>query len=751
MVKSFNEYILEEIRNMFPQEEATQLTQRRVGDVLSHMRSVANSGDEDFLSKAREYGINLDSLKGEDESEIARKREELIQNQIKNGQKDLLEWVKKYLPDLRKCFKGNNFGYGFERTARDNGELKRNDSGEIEIDNNRAGSLGMRKTDKGNFSAIADNDTRENVLKLKDFLDKERLTFLFRKVPVIKSFGDRYGFNFKDSDVYKRLYDIGEKDENGNILNADETPWYKTPVDELPLDFSNISKKQIEAFYDGSRVTGLNAKIGVKSKDKFSYDSKEWGEIQKYAKEGKMYLAAKRYVERTYGMSFNFGGDNDMFKFGNNKINNDTLIVNFSSALRCPAWNECLLKDACYARTGEKNYDENLNKNLKKTFVWERTQTDPKLMDLMSQVIRSYFIRYDLLTRKAYMINRKKVTQDDLCAMTIQEMRDTYGQDFIDFVAKTKRGKVVRLNEDGDFIGQWLVDAWDKWAGDLAIIGIKVAAYTCRGLNYEKVKNIIINVSQQWITQGQNSSAFAHYFYAIEPEVYDKLEDTYSGENFGMEFDEDGKITPVYRSLKENGETVAYYYKCPCGRGKYRYEEININQLKGNNLANIKEFKYVPVDGRDDSAKYIKVGNKYFEKKENEGKDKKADCYRCRICYGRDSEGGILSDEPNRKVNLSKPVYVFVSAHGSDRIFYKANRTINGRSVSEWAKLQNNATSDANQLSESISNESQEYSDPMAIHIITRNAVESVSNMMRKNAPIMECKTKFYDIYNKIK
>ena len=58
-----------------------------------------------------------------------------------------------------------------------------------------------------------------------------------------------------------------------------------------------------------------------------------------------------------------------------------------------------------------------------------------------------------------------------------------------------KRIDYIRLNENGDFVGQWLVDAWDNEAGKYQPYGVNVSAYTCRHLNYEGIKNIIINTS----------------------------------------------------------------------------------------------------------------------------------------------------------------------------------------------------------------------------------------------------------------
>ena len=129
-----------------------------------------------------------------------------------------------------------------------------------------------------------------------------------------------------------------------------------------------------------------------------------------------------------------------------------------------------------------------------------------------------------------------------------------------------KRIDYIRLNENGDFVGQWLVDAWDNEAGKYQPYGVNVSAYTCRHLNYEGIKNIIINTS---FKDGKGN--IARRFIAIPEDVYDALDETYGGKNNQLEMNVDNikpYPQPLYNiddksGLMPNGKL---YYKCPCGR-----------------------------------------------------------------------------------------------------------------------------------------------------------------------------------------
>ena len=484
----------------------------QVNNVVKHLSDKAKAGDASLIQRANDNGINVDSLKGElSHNDYTKNVDAQVQKLLDAKNEEIGGWVKTYLPVLRQCYDGMNF-----QTSKDQVTQRRDANG----------NLIVKDTAKTYFDKL-DGNTRSEVLKVREFLDKEGLTFIYRECNKPKTVINRYGIITNDCD-------------------------WTTPIEDIDMDFSNITDSEVREYYGGTRIIWINQKLkelgyDIKSDTKaISADDDAWTGAN--GREGgrdiaiasKREMVARRYVQRKYGMEFNFGQNNNMLSYGNAKINDDTLIINFTAASRCPAWNECLLKDACYARTTEAHYDNTLNRNLRTNLIWEQTQEDPELMELMRRLICACLIDYRSLASFVNKMRPKeytgalfeankgpKVTADELVKMKISEIRDKYGDEALDFMKSKRYGNIVRLNEDGDFIGQWLVDAWDEWAGDLKLVGINVVAYTCRALNYEKVSNMILNLSQENLVHGQNAKAIAHYFYAVEPKTYNALGETY--------------------------------------------------------------------------------------------------------------------------------------------------------------------------------------------------------------------------------
>lgn len=749
-------------------KQINKFAKQRADKVVDYMRQLAKSGNENLLQRARENGINIDSLKGDLSADDYNKEVDSRVNALLDEKnKSITEWVKQWLPLLRKCYTvtskekdengnerevstiGKNFQKGFDEYKK--GKIER----EVKF-----------------FDKLTDEEKKE-IYAVREFLDKVGLSFLYREAPKPSSVKIRFGI------------EVQSYDRN-------------TPVEELKFDFGSVTDSEIRDYYNGTRIKWINEKLremgySAPKNDPVAKDSAEWQEAgSDIAEKGLLEKAARSYVQRTYGMDFNIGGDNSIFSFGNKKINNDTLIINFTAAMRCPAWNKCLLKDACYARTTEAHYDNALNRNLRTNLIWAQTEEDPNLMKMMASLIRACMIDYPYVQSRINepseideyptlfegRARKPKVVHpsaDSLCEMTFAEVRAKYGEEAIELMKSRKKGEIIRLNEDGDFIGQWLVDAWEDLAKDFAMVGITVTAYTCRGLNYNNIENMILNVSQKTLVNGQDGSHFAHFFYAIEPEDYDRLKETYGGENFQLDqiTDINDKITPVYRDLIDtNGELVGYYYKCPCGRGKHKYEEITdtndkdlVAALKGErkrvNPITIPELAFV-YDAREDSPKIGKYNGKYYKRVKNENKTKEmADCYRCRICYGR---GGVMT-EHNETPNPQLPVYVLVSVHGSTKdadTRATGNHLINGHTAHQWVAIQQgqeveaetgNGLMDAKAfaIQEGIYRE-EPQNDPSAIKQVVKNATESVANMMvRGENALQENKAKFYNIFNKLK
>ena len=693
--EQFKTYIRSAIaESIVSEKNATKLGKDKLDAITAHLAKRAQAGDESLLQKAKENGINIDSLKGNiGRTEYESKFNAQVNALLDQRNAEINRWVITYLPTLRKLY------------------FRKNNKGEIEssvtIDNTVMDSL--------------PNDERKNVLLLKDFLDKEGLTFLYRKATKPVTVAKRYGLDLQKGDV------------NCN-----------TPVDKLNLDFSNISDSEIDEYYDGTRIKWINdrlRKLGFDAdgEKKVEKGSDSYEAAKKISLIGKRKMVAERYVQRTYGMEFYFGKFKNLFSYGNQKISNDTLIINFSAAMRCPAWNECLLKDACYARTTERNYDNTLNRNLRTNLIWEQTQEDPELMQLMLELIRTYLFDYSKITALAQKVERRKVPQEELCKLSLSEIQSKYGEEAIKILRDNSRAKIIRLNEDGDFIGQWLVDAWDAWAQDFKLAGITVTAYTCRALNYEKVSAMIINLSQEGLLKGKNAPAVAHFFYAVSPDEYNTLAETYGGSRgFDLEVQSNGKIIPVYRKLVEDGTLKGYYYKCPCGRGKVEYVAIDKSELP--QKAKISQVSRLQlVNARDDDPKYVECDGNLYRMQKVVNRGNSVDCYMCRVCYGRDSEEKILTEDgvPPQK---GLPVYILVSTHGQNEEEFDSDkasavRSMAGKKAKDWITLQS--------LSESVEGFKEE-NDPSAIKQVVKNTIESVVNMMRgKNRTISEIRNTF--------
>lgn len=693
--EQFEKYIRSTIAESFVSEKnATKLSKDKLDAITAHMSQRAREGDANLLQKAKENGINIDSLAGRiDHRDYTSNFKAQVTALLDQRNDEINRWVANYLPALRSIY----------------------------LHDTDDGQKISKPIINGRIMNSFSNDERKNILLLRDFLDKEGLTFLYRKATKPTTVISRYGLSVQDADV--NCY---------------------TPVDKLGLDFSNVSDSEIEEYYDGTRIKWINKKLKELGFDapadkKVAKGSEAYEAAKDISLVGKNKMTAERYVQRTYGMEFSFGKAKQLFSYGNQKISDDTLIVNFSAAIRCPAWNECLLKDACYARTTEKNYDNTLNRNLKTNLIWEQTKEDPELMQLMLELIRSYLFDYSKIVGLAGKKENRKVTQDELCKLSISDIQNKYGEEAVETLRNTSRAKIIRLNEDGDFIGQWLVDAWDKWAEDLKLAGIVVTAYTCRALNYEKVSSMIINLSQEGLLKGKNAPAVAHFFYAVSPDEYNTLGETYGGSRgFDLEVQPNGKIIPVYRKLEEDGNIKGYYYKCPCGRGKVEYTVIDKSEMPSK--AKISQISRMQlVNAREDSPKYAECDGNFYKLEKVKNRGNSVDCYMCRICYGRDSEERVLTEDgtPPQK---GLPVYILVSTHGQNEEEFDSDkaasvRAMAGKKAKDWISLQS--------LRESLEGFKEE-NDPAAIKQIVKNTVESVANMMRnRNRTISEIKDTF--------
>ena len=491
---------------------------------------------------------------------------------------------------------------------------------------------------------VDDNQTGgmsyNEILRMKDFIDSNDLRYMYD--PSIKL-------------AKKSTLKFGNKmDKEGNL-------------DDTNFDMNNITDSHLKRWLSG-------------------------GERKSNFTEDEAYIEVKRGILNKYLMS-SYGIQLDIpnLSLGNRKVK-DALLINFTSAFRCPACNECLLKHSCYARNSEGMYYHNEKVgNDKKHLMWEAGHNDPQLMKLIIDMLKAYVVDYGSVKQEIADIIKSNKTDSEFAsflekiggrfninAFAQLDYRDMPGS-ILEILKSHTRVRDIRLNENGDFIAQWLLDEFDKVAGDFRLIGVNTAAYSCRNLNFEGIKNIIINASR--ITM--KGSAIARYFYALPTAMYDAFEDTYNGTNINNGPNViSRKPMPLY-SVDASGNKVPngnYYYKCPCGRSDF---SVNGKPLK------------------------------------------EVNCYQCHLCYEAPDA------EMLNKLNSTRGKYiVFVKAHG-----IKANLLNNKREqyVAKTLGVSKNydfGKADYGHVDNTI-HENIEHQDGLdqneAYGLITNNAIHSIN------------------------
>ena len=327
------------------------------------------------------------------------------------------------------------------------------------------------------------------------------------------------------------------------------------------------------------------------------------------------YQMLDKYMQSAYGIKF----EAPKFPLGNAKVV-DALMINFTSAYKCPAWNECLVKHACYARAGEtRHYDLSKPSNDKKNLMWLACENDPELMKMVYNLLKAYIVDWKKVglelkkTPKLLSFLKGNGKLNKLSEMYLKDIPTPV----IEIIKQFKRVSYIRLNENGDFINQSLLEQFDKLAEDFKIIDVRTAAYSCRNLNFKGIKNIIINASRM----NMEGPTIERYFYAIPVKMYEAFEDTYTSRSMSNSFDSIGKNPLPLYSIDEHGNKVpngSFYYKCPCSREDFTL--TNGNKIKENASVN---------------------------------------CYQCHLCYEENGE------EIKQRLKNGGKFYVFVKAHGS--------------------------------------------------------------------------------------
>lgn len=329
-----------------------------------------------------------------------------------------------------------------------------------------------------------------------------------------------------------------------------------------------------------------------------------------------------------------------LFSVGNRKLSDDTLIINFSSALGCPSMQVCpITQKACYAVAVENRLPFTRRKNLMVQNLWRQAM--------------------------------KRASSDDSTGL---EKIFSIAELYIQVLSNTKKPiRFIRFNESGDFTSQSLLDSAARFAKKVKEqYGVISMAYTARnGLNFTKEidgmpidKIIKINVSRNDIKLSPDTTR--QKFYATEMDFKtvlannDKVEEISDSEANKLECrgtttDKNNiNSVPLLSYGKWNGGK-GWYYVCPCSFWKYNKDkaesEFYINMGITDEDTSVNDSKRISI--RKTLSPYVKKNlNNLLNKI-------KSPCgTECSVCH--DMEGGLT---PNGEV--IKDYAVLTATHGS--------------------------------------------------------------------------------------
>ena len=678
----------------------------------------------------------------------------------------------------------------------------------------------------GNFAGLQ---------RYRDILDKLSLTPAYDQERAKESGINKapFGTQYKAVDKDGNEYLTGEKpkvipakaakvNKNGKVTSP-ETP--EIPADKITgydyenLDLTAVPEKEILDYF----------KSGTRQKHHLDEDPNNptYRELSEMANNGdkgaldvlkNLYFKAEfnKVMNSKFGYDFNMPGA--MYTYGNSKLPKDTLVINFTTAHRCPAWKDCLVGYACYARGSEHNYEGLHKKNSNLHLMWQSTMYDPELMNAMQKVIKMYLVNPEEMA-KALLSNEttrpkwigfltngnttfnqidKKTNRnmampkDAVLGMRYEEPEDftdmdesksllgtilenmeteaakqknpkganknlagyiyesnwseIFSEDDIAAInsnQKSLRAKFIRLNEEGDFIGQWLLDAFDKFAGELKLLGISTAAYTCRNLDFTKIQNIILNASTikvgTWKEKDGNvSGAIARRFFAVSNELYDSLEDTYvpnGNKEFSYTPGNSKSDKKIANGFNENRAIIPLHREGDSWKVKYAPKPYTLN---GDTTPTQFNDRFDPNGPTKKSRLYYKCPCGRYGDVLEKGKPIKMDCYLCRMCY----------EPKNQQIG---ELYVLVAVHGDNTDSFDMDKANAARGI-------NNTMSTYKEAREIFGNrlsETTQMSEKEGIRLVGENGVNSakahISAIADSEAMAMRNENKnFSDLVNRM-
>lgn len=395
---------------------------------------------------------------------------------------------------------------------------------------------------------------------------------------------------------------------------------------------------------------------------------------------GDKYGTKDEYSSKKYQISVTNDGElaTGLFSIGNAKLSDDTLIINFTSALGCPSMALCpVTQKACYAVAGENRLPVVRHKNIKVQNLWKMA------------MIRAMETKSDSPIESVFNIAK-------LYIKTLNAKNDNG-----EFKYK-KPLRFVRFNEAGDFPNQRILNAAARFADFAKEYGIMCMAYTANSkLDFTRIADgtsvpidnlIKINASRDDIAVSDNTTK--QKFYATPMDFKTALSNNEKVEEIS---DSEAHTLKCRGTIKGSnginsiplltyGKWVGgegWYYVCPCSFWKYnkdKAESLFYNKIglttKDVSSDNTERKRLRAELNDDDRMTLMSILNKV-----------KSPCgVECAVCH--DMEGGIKPDG-ERELNYAvltathgsgagnyDPIYAFLKRQGKDaEAVYKGDET----------------------------------------------------------------------------
>ena len=335
-----------------------------------------------------------------------------------------------------------------------------------------------------------------------------------------------------------------------------------------------------------------------------------------------------------------------LFSIGNSKLSDDTLIINFTSALQCPSVTVCPVSQmACYAVAGEVRLPNVRKKNLMIQNMWVRALKNDSLGEVFG-----------------------------------------IAQMYIDILKKTKKPiRYIRFNEAGDFINQKILDSAALFAYEMKkMYGVSTMAYTSNNrldftkqINGEAIDSIIkINASRLDVKTSDNTVknnflATSMDFNKVLSEN-DKVVSISDAELNNNHFECLGTLkdpetgSPSIPVLTKGSWSSGkgWYYVCPCSFWRYNKDKATLKLLQKFGKVE-KNVDYLTTREIGEIVKTLSTEEK--NKIKNIQNKIKSPCgTQCSVCHNM-SGGVSLKDSKysSDKWNMIKDYTVIEATHGA--------------------------------------------------------------------------------------